>query len=1310
LGRWRRLGLAALSGGLVAAAGPSSVNLLKNGGFEQVVPAGKAYTGERWRFTDETAPAGWSFNDAKSGTVSLMQEEAVEGGRFLRLRDGWMFQLLDVPADYREDLRFRVRARGAGRLELVMYLYERASRKYLRMEALRDLDPDAREWREIGGVYNCVDDKVLRFALHVKGQVDLDDATVTLEKRTTPVFTEERGLRSAAKVFIEDVTVPAGAASVTTPLRVGPAGIKIALEAEDGSRKSLTLRPFSHTIPPPRRRQAEPVHLPNAGIELVELKLRYFVRPNLAMVKTQARSGLIKGWDDLPSPLTHRLSLAFHHHGGDVTCRLDGGYGGTVRRGSRVRSVTFIVNPGSAIGQTSFGATPGAPGYFPIDISRLDRPGEFTDAEVSIADPATLGHVPFIPPSGVNLDLGVTARQESVYGSYTGRSAFDGLPESFIFTVPSAQYIRAWMLCAVENGKTKDPAVTARLTRFVSRGAYSGRARDCLADTTVDLRSETDEAAKRVTRVGSIAVKGEQAPLYLVEIPLKSGEIQDLLFHERDGKRRATYAAIGPYLDFELLGRLKPQDRPHPFGDGRYFPDSRHVSGVHVFAVTLEQTPVEMEVRQSQPGNIFHNEEEPVLHVALRPRIDGDYLLRWTIRDVDGAQVGGGAEELSLKAADPERTMPISLKQAQLGWYEIGVELWHGQRRLLDHLAAFALLAPDTRQAGYESPYATWWFFHHYGTRDPRIVGPLMFKAGFRRAANGVSCCTEAELAPWKLTAPAIGWGKLRDANATDDRIRTHIRDMRERYPHCETLMIFHESMPGAPLGTRSAPELFGLPVKEHPGAGERWQHATRVAKLVREQFPALKIYIGNSGAASELIAEGLRRKFPEEYADFIGIETVGRTGLPEKLWEGGLQGAWFLREIARKCGYDWPITSCFETNYRQDRLLGAQRQAEWYVRDVMLSHAYRMPYISTALLHDTGNDYHASFWGSTGLCRRYPLLYPKKAYVAMATVTRVLDRVTFRREVPTGSNSVYTLEFSRADGKTVYAVWCGRGTCELKLRFERGAAAVDIIDLYGRSRPASTFLGRMRLTAETAVQYLVTSGRVARIRAGKRAYPLDQPPGGLEIVNAMDGVEEWQLSTAQDPLLEMVSEPHLPFRTAGNYVLREVRDRERGRCLEVELLPGDDLPTPLLSEYAVIRLKAPVTLPGEPTTVGVWVKGNSGWGQVYWEIKDAGGVRRISCGVTVHDADVFDYDGRAAINYDGWAFLHFPITEASPIPDLSTGSVANLWESSERDKPVAYPITITGVAFSLPRQALHLTEMTPIRQVLRFKDLGVYE
>jgi len=725
--------------------------------------------------------------------------------------------------------------------------------------------------------------------------------------------------------------------------------------------------------------------------------------------------------------------------------------------------------------------------------------------------------------------------------------------------------------------------------------------------------------------------------------------------------------------------------------------------------VTLERTPVEMEVRTTQPGNIFQGDEKSELLVALRPQVAGSFTLRWALRDVTGRPCGGGTQTLALQAGEAEHVVPISLAQPQVGWYEITCEVLQGERPLLAHHAAYALLPPDTRQAGYESPYASWWFDHHYGTSDPKIIGPLVLKAGFRRMAYGYARHTEAELAPWKFTAAAVSWGPLRDPQATDEQLEAAIRATVEKFPHCDNILLFHESMPNAPLGTRTAWELFGLPVKEYPGADERWAHVTRVARIVRDKFPPLKIFLGNSGAASELIAEGLRRGFPQELADYVGVETVGRTGCPEKLWEGGLQGVWLLREIARQKGCQWGVTSCYECNYREERLLGPQRQAEWYVRDVLLAHAYRFPYISIALLHDVGNSYHGSFWGATGLCRRFPLLYPKPSYVAMATVTRVLDRVTLRREVPTGSNCVYALDFARADGKSVYPLWTARGTCALSLSF-KNAPRLQVVDLYGRTRSIATTSGKLSLTVGTAVQYVVTSGTLVSVTCGRRTYPDDQPPAGFAVADPLADVSRWQLASGTDPLLEQTTAAHLPFRTVGQFAVRGVKDAERGPCVEAELLPRQDLPTPLLTQYGVLRLKQPVTLPGRPTTLGMWVRGNSGWGEVYFEIEDGAGVRRVSAGTQVHDADVLDYDGRVSLNFDGWAFLSFPLTDASPIPDLSTGAVGNLWESTSRAKPVTYPLKLTGVAFSVPQQALHLTEMTPVKQVLRFRDVGAYE
>jgi len=1120
----------------------------------------------------------------------------------------------------------------------------------------------------------------------------------------------EKGWQSSDAMFEQGVSLPDGTAAVTTRFRSGSLGLKVALTWEDGANKIVTVRPFCSVIPPRDQKKGAPVVVSEAGIELCELKVRSHVRPNPSVCTPETQETLIRECAKAPLPLSRRcFELSWRLDGRNgAECYLDSQYLERFSHPGKLKTITFTMLPGSALGESMLDATRRPDAFLPLCLKTMDRPGKMKDARLTVTDDRLFKTVPFVRLTSVNMDLGLTARHRNLYAAYTFRSALDNIRESFLFSVPADQYTRAWVLCAVEDDPAKDPSITARLTRYVPGSSWAGRARECLADTTLQLPRGDEKATPGTSRVGTVRVGSEELPLWLVEIPLGSGDIQDIVFDDKGPKLQGE--PLRSNLDFELLGRLTPL--AHPFNDRRYMPLASAPSGVHVFGVTLERPPAEMEVRQNQSGNIFHNDEKPEVPVALRTRRDGNYGLNWTIRDAEGNAVGGGEKRLSLKAADGEQICRISLAQPGVGWFEIRVELKQGQRSLLSHTASFALLGPDTRQAGVgDSPFGTWSYGWHYCPDDINIVGPLLRKAGFRRAFGLSGRYTEASLAPWKLTASTLGWpAGLLESGASDEVLKKWIGDAAARYPHCTNIMVLWESAPG---GYRVAPELIGRkhePKQEFANADKNFEHSMRLAKIVRENFPHLRIMIGNSLGCSELIAELLRRKFPEAYADYLGNETVVRTGQPEKLWAGGLQTAWLMREVARKYGYhQWKVTSCCECDYRHDRILGQQRQAEWYVRDVMLSFAYRFPHINTAVAIDTGNVYNESFWGGTGLCRRYPLLYPKKSYVAMATVTRVLDRVKFLREIPTACNSVYALEFSRPDGKAVYAVWAGRGAAELELNFKQDST-IEIVDLYGRARTASTLSKRLNLTAQTAVQYLVTKESIDTIRSGRRSYPEDAPPANLQVVAAMDKADDWQLAGGKDPFLEETSRPELPYRTAGQFSLRQAKDAEKGDCLEVELHPRADLPE-LMSEYAVLRLKRPIAVRGMPTTLGLWVKGNSGWGEVYWEIEDANGVRRLSCGTTVHETSVFDYDGQlATINFEGWNFLRMPITQMSPVPDLSTGSVDNLWQTSNRSRPVAYPIKITGVAVALPPKALYLTEMRPIQQIIRLKDLSAYQ
>lgn len=1310
-------GLAIVMTTTLIAAETDELEIIKNGDFANIAPIVKKV--DEWTIVNDELPADWVpiYSYAGEAEAEVLSVSGDPSKREIRLKRGAIGQHVKVePTNCERVMTITLKLHGENEPSCLLRVNGKdcASMKKIKEKprlyrVLRILKPG---------------ESVRRISLWNAGLTNVFVENVSAQ--LPPLVKDEP----------ESVTIPQEAVTTTAWLKTGKNGLGLTLSFQDGDERKINIYPFSQILPEVEedgKMTTLNKLLPDSGLNITGLQgeLREFIRPNLKLFKPKIRNKYIEKWETLPGASKHRFPLTFVRNGEWLECYVDGQYAGRLAARGGLRKITFSRSLGSEVGDVVTDSAALNKDFLALDIRRLSI-GDDSSTKVTLDNSTLPAGTPFVvtPEQSVAINKAKDARDRYDGGhrarEYLKRNAFFNADDSALFSVPSAQYTRAWVLCAAETAPNKDTALTARLTRFVS-GRWGGRARESLADTTIELPRADEKPSEGIKRVGEASLDGETVPLWLVEIPLKSGDIPEIIFHEKgekqvkssgggtygnlvtfeNGKTQRGVLNFGPYLDFELTGRLFSY--AHPLGDFRYLPDPSKPNGVHVFAVTLEKTPVEMEIKQSQPGNIFHNDEKPELTILLRPRIGGDYQLRWRVFDVDGEQVGEGEKNLALKTDEGEKSIPVSLEQPLKGWYKITIELLKGQRQLLEHNASFALLGEDTRQAGYESPFATWWFAKaHFGTPDVSIAGPLILKAGFRRA-NAPRNRSEAEFAPWKFTLGSIGWPKNLVEHGSDEKLKSHVEEIIKRFPHVDNAMIFHETAAGIPYD--QAPELIDLkPEKEAPGADKRFKLAMRYAKTLRDNFPNIKIFIGNSLACTELIAEMLRRGFPEKYADYVGNESVTRNWVPEKLGVNSMQANWLLREIPRKFGYqNWNVTGCFESNYRQNRLIGEQLQAEWYVRDGLLGLAYGCPYISLGLIYDEGNGYQGSFWGDVAVCQRYPLLYPHKSYVAIATLTKILDRAKKTRVVPTGSNSVYALEFSRPDDKWVYAIWTSRGTCELEVKFDE-RAPVEICDLYGRSHEAAlTNAGVLKVKATTAAQYLLSSARVDSITRGARTYPDDPPPEETTIVNRMDDLDQWRLVEGEDPLLEWNEFP--PYRTAGKFTLREVDDAEKGKCLELELSPRNKKLPALMNEYAVIRLKEPITLDGEPTTLGLWVKGNSGWGQVYWETEDADGVRRISCGATQHKADVFDYHGSVSINFDGWNFLRMPITEKSPIRDLSTGNVANLWNKAETDRgeAVKYPLKITGVALSLPPQALHLTEMRDIKQIVRLKELRAF-
>lgn len=1088
--------------------------------------------------------------------------------------------------------------------------------------------------------------------------------------------------------------------------RAGPAGkIGLAFRFADGKTQTLLGAvkddALKRTVEKEGKKVPEMSPMPDGAIEFSGpgLKFQYHSRPYLARYTEAQQADLAKVWETLPAASQSWVPLEVRSDAAGAELWLDGRYCGRLASESRLTEVSFKLEPGGEVrGERAFTRTDHGK-FLALDVRRIARPGVMQEASVSLKPGSQqIKSVPMLVADGAgNADVGMAKEMQGLRAletnENTSRTSLDGMKESLHFSVPQAFYHRAWVLCAVDPDVQKDPVLTTRLTRFGIWGRGGA-----MADTTLTLPRGDEKPGEGIEPVGRVEYTGAgqkkiNAPLYLVRVDLKTGDILDLLADPKD-----PYAAmkIGPYLDFEFLGKCGGIEVQT---DRRRKPVPTSTSAVHIFGVTLEKAPAELRLKQAQPGNIFHNEETPETTFAVRANTAGHYELQWEITGVDGRVLVKKAKAVELPAVGSEADITVPLTMPDVGWYGLRVTLADaGGNALLRHDAAFALLGRDTRTAGYESPFGTWWFCGvHYSTGDVSTAGPLLFKAGFRRTTMGWTKAGEEDFAPWKISVNQIQWpfrlADLKDWPAAEIRAEKTIGDMLKRFPHCQYIDVFHESYdPGA-----YPPELYGEKYVARDAAlaareDELFELGVKAAKFVRAKFPQLKIIAGNSGGSAGIVALMVRRGFPRELIDYLGSETTGQTIAPEKLSPHTTGGIWLMAETARKFGYDVPLSGCFEYTSRAERDLGAQRHAEWYACDMLTGLANRFATVSPAGIEDVGNAYYDTLWGGSGLCQRTPLHYPKPAYVALATLTKALDSVQLVRQMPTGSSSAHALEFARGS-EHIYALWTPRGRCEMEFEFPGDVAATQV-EFYGCQRPLKTNGRRLTITADSAVSYVISPMAATRITAGQRAFPNQQPPAGTSVISKMDDLAQWQFELSEKALTT-------PLRRPGKFELRQVKDVEKGACLELELQHEGEVP-PVVGEYTALRLKQPLPIAGQAHTVGVWVKGDSSWGRIYWELEDAKGERWRSS----KDLDGGDWGNQSAIDFDGWCFVTFPLTRESPARQIEPGAGLGQWQGNS-DGKLDYPLKLVGLIVETHRQSLDLTRMAPVKGTIRLRDVS---
>ena len=960
---------------------------------------------------------------------------------------------------------------------------------------------------------------------------------------------------------------------------------------------------------------------------------------------------------------------------------------------------------------------------YPAEIT---FPGAWSNATAKITAETD---VPLPRVTGANADLGL--RKSSFHRQ--GQRSFHRVTNYTALMVPAAEYVKAHVLCAVDPAAGLDRAFTVRLTTYTGDGrAFHGM---------MNRLVEFDQADKRI--VGEVSAGGRTLPLWLVTVPVDTGDIADIVRTDMRGywahnlKRRDAR-----YLDFEVLGRCNRDF--HALGwaqKSRQVPDAEFTSAVHVFGATLEKPGAELLADPLVPGNIFHNDEKPMTEMRVFVRRPGTYRLGWKIYDAEDNLVGGGSQDF-----DMTTRIVADLAQPRLGWYRLDWTLSEGDGApFLTHHASYALLGRDTRQEGAGSgPYTAWITGNHFSSEDPDVAFSIPMKQGIRRGVSEwhrklfrPELYHPYKLAPMHvMSVQARGWLRERGPYHTTTNEAELVAQMRARMetdPAVRSMQLLWEDTADMSL---QAPELIGLkpgPGHRSPTAdttpAERVAAVKEVADLVRRNFPDMRIVLGNTGSSSELVAEMIRGGVPESAADYVGIECMGRASLPERVGGANYLEVEYLAETAHNMGYgSWKPGASIECNSLAPDLIGKDNVAKWIVRHGLVGQLWRFPDINIGGGSLSGNYYTETLWGSAGDRDRAPYNYPHKGYVGVATLTKMLDQVTDARLLDTGDPCVYLGEFPRKDGKVAYALWTARGEAELELSATGDFAAVDF---FGRpfepkGSLANVLPGKSRYTVKAdgwTRYFLAEPGVCLSAKVLGTAYPEDVEPKGFRAFATTDDFSKWRLVEEADPLLEATKRRHTPYRTKGAYVAKSVDDPERGRCIELSLAkPNLSLPK-FFSEYGEIELREPVAIPGRPLTAGMWVKGNSGWGRVYFILRDAKGRRRISCGTRVHGGDCFDSSGRMSVNFTGWAFVSIGITTGSSVKPWSTGSHRNNWEYGRMDEheenvgrgdpeveDVAWPLQLVGVAFDAPSRPLDICARHARPQAVRFGPIGFYD
>lgn len=563
-------------------------------------------------------------------------------------------------------------------------------------------------------------------------------------------------------------------------------------------------------------------------------------------------------------------------------------------------------------------------------------------------------------------------------------------------------------------------------------------------------------------------------------------------------------------------------------------------------------------------------------------------------------------------------------------------------------------------------------------------------------------------LTEWAAKMP--GWSNTftneAEREAFFEKDAVEFAKLRERYPHLNTITLFHENPP-----RRLASEVYGETKPAVDGARpdspkmgvsrSKVDYMNAYFRYMHRRLPGVHFRVGNNSTASERIAEWARVGLDLNEIDELGSEVMSFRAIPELAADIRSVGTmWALKETGRLFGMtNAQVGASSEFVFRPERRVNRAdphhlRQTAYAVRDYLVSLGHGCPYIVSGHIEDCFSAYYDSDWGASGQCRPYPLSYPKRIYTALATLTKVLDKPVFRRRVPTGENTAYAFEFAR-DRKVkdfAYAFWTPEHGVGLTLRFAHEVSLTHV-DAFGAERVEK---GRtFSFAAGELPRYAIVSEPVESIETG--AHPVAAAPTGyLPVPKETPDPDfkapfararkhiDWKLHHLWQARSRV---PSVPYGFWGPFENRVVEDPDAGTILECVPV-GDAAGVPKVSfQYEFLRMdelfpvKDSVITYEDPRGLGIWVRGNGGFGRIGFVFETR------SSEIYPEDQRILWPGNDGWIDFHGWQYLTVPFTSADRRKSLAGYRFVGVIVGSGRFaldplemRPVDKPVAIGNV------------------------------